>query len=506
MALGARLEFRQSQSLVMTPQLLQAIRLLQLSAPELQAYVETELERNPMLERADIDSVPAGSTAVIEDVRRESDWSSDDLRTDTQAIAREFGSDAEMIFPEERVVETRPVTMEDPQRSLVWETRSSGGSTSVDEDPDLEAYVASNLSLHDHLETQLGQSSLGAVERLIGEAIIATIDENGYVSEPITDLARRLGVSEDEALAVLEVVQSFDPIGVGARDLAECLCLQLKELGRLDPAIEAVVRHLDLLAKRDFAGLRRVAKVDQEDLSDIVTEIRRLNPKPGAVFGSKLIEAVTPDVYISPTSNGGWRVDLNSAALPRVLANKSYYAEVVSVAKTKEARHFIDEAWQSANWLTRSLEQRAKTILKVASEIVRQQDAFFVHGVTRLRPMNLKTVAEQVGLHESTISRVTANKFMVSPRGIFEMKYFFTAAIASSDGEEAHSAEAVRHHIKTMIEGETVQAVLSDEALVDRLKALGIDVARRTVAKYREALRIPSSSIRRREKRAINGG
>jgi RNA polymerase sigma-54 factor len=504
MALGARLEFRQSQSLVMTPQLLQAIKLLQLSAPELQAFVESELERNPMLERADADSVPAGSVVAAPESRQEGDWSSDALHADSQSIARDFGTDAAMVFPEERVVETKPASLDESTHSLVWETRGTGsGSASLQDDPDLEAYVASDLSLHDHLEAQLGPLALNQLERLIAEAIIAAIDENGYLGEPVADLARRLGVSDDEVDEVLGFIQEFDPPGIAARDLKECLAIQLKERNRYDPAIGAVLDHLDLLAKRDFTTLRRLAKIDQEDLADIVSEIRQLNPKPGSVFGRKLIEAVTPDVFISPTANGGWRVDLNSAALPRVLANKSYYAEVVNVATTKESRHFIDEAWQNANWLTRSLEQRAKTILKVASEIVRQQDAFFAHGVTRLRPMNLKTVAEQVGLHESTISRVTANKFMMSPRGIFEMKYFFTAAIASSDGEHAHSAEAVRHHIKTMIEQETTSDVLSDEALVERLKALGIDVARRTVAKYREALRIPPSSSRRREKRAM---
>jgi RNA polymerase sigma-54 factor len=505
MALGARLEFRQSQSLVMTPQLLQAIRLLQLSAPDLQAYVDAELERNPMLERSDSDSIPA-TVSSAETAPKAGEWSNDEMPADSAAAAREFGSDAEMIFPEERVVDSKPLTLEDPNRSLVWEERGGGGgSASIDADPDLEAYIASETSLHDHLMAQLGQAGLPPLQGLVAEALVLAIDENGYLSETLAELAQRLGVSEAEAESALAVVQGFDPPGIGARSLSECLALQLREQGRYDPAIAAVLDHLDLLAKRDFTALRRIARVDQDDLSDIVTEIRRLNPRPGSVFSQRPIEAVTPDVYISPTSNGGWRVDLNSAALPRVLANKSYYAEVSAVAHSKEARHFIDEAWQNANWLTRSLEQRAKTILKVASEIVRQQDAFFAHGVTRLRPMNLKTVAEQVGLHESTISRVTANKFMMSPRGSFEMKYFFTAAIASADGESSHSAEAVRHHIKLMIEQETQADVLSDEALVDKLKALGIDVARRTVAKYREAMRIPSSSIRRREKRAIAG-
>ncbi len=504
MALGARLEFRQSQSLVMTPQLLQAIRLLQLSAPELQAYVETELERNPMLERADIDSVPAASVTAVDDARADGDWSRDDLPGDSQAVAREFGSNAEMLFPEERVVEQKPVSIEDPNRSLVWEERGGGSSgRSLDEDPDLEAYVAAGMSLHEHLERQLGQSALGALQRLIGRSADRSHRRKRLSWRAAADSCGAPWRCDRGGRGCPADRPAARSAGVGARDLKECLAIQLRERNRLDPAMQMVLDHLDLLAKRDFGALRRLAKVDDEDLAEIVGEIRRLNPRPGSGFETRPIESVTPDVFVAPTSNGGWRVDLNSSALPRVLANKSYYAEISSVTKDKQARQFIDEAWQSANWLTRSLEQRARTILKVASEIVRQQDAFFMHGVTRLRPMNLKTVAEQVGLHESTISRVTANKYMMSPRGIFEMKYFFTASIASSDGEQAHSAEAVRHHIKTMIEQETAADVLSDEALVEKLKTLGIDVARRTVAKYREAMRIPSSSIRRREKRAM---
>jgi RNA polymerase sigma-54 factor len=505
MALGARLEFRQSQSLVMTPQLLQAIKLLQLSAPELQAYVESELERNPMLELAEGAPAPTPALVGASDLPQVADWSSDRLGTSGEAIAQEFGASAEMIFPEERVIETRPAALDDPQRSLVWEERSSaGGHASLNDDPNLEAYVASSLSLHDHLQEQLGQVALTGPDRFIADAIIAGIDDAGYLAEAATDMAERLGVEEEDIAAVLSVIQGFDPPGIAARDLGECLRIQLRERNRLDPAIEMVTLHLDLLARRDFSILKRLARIDDEDLADIIAEIRRLDPKPGASFGQRPVETVIPDVYVSPTANGGWRVDLNTAALPKVLANKSYYAEVSALAHSKESKGFIDEAWQNANWLTRSLEQRAKTILKVASEIVRQQDAFFAHGVTRLRPMNLKTVAEQVGLHESTISRVTANKYMVSPRGIFEMKYFFTAAIASSDGISSHSAEAVRHHIKTMIEHESVSDVLSDEALVDKLKVLGIDVARRTVAKYREAMRIPSSAMRRREKKALS--
>lgn len=295
------------------------------------------------------------------------------------------------------------------------------------------------------------------------------------------------------------MIHGFEPTGVGARGLAECLALQLRESDRLDPAMAALLANLDLLAKRDYAVLKRKCGVDDEDIRDMVAEIRRLDPKPGLKFATPLAEPVIPDVLVRSAPDGGWRVDLNSEALPRVIANRAFYARI-SAGGAAEARSFADEAWSNATWIVRSLEQRARTILKVATEIVRHQDAFFSHGVAHLRPLNLKTIADAVQMHESTISRVTANKFMTTPRGMFEMKYFFTTAIAAADGGDAYSSEAVRHRIRQMIEGEDAQAVLSDDAIVEGLKAIGIDIARRTVAKYREGMRIPSSAARRREK------
>ena len=264
-------------------------------------------------------------------------------------------------------------------------------------------------------------------------------------------------------------------------------------------SMQVLVGHLDLLAKRDFAGLRRLCQVDEEDLADMVREIRALDPKPGLAFSAPPAEPVVPDVIVRSAPDGSWRVDLNSEALPRVIANRSYYARI-SRDKEMAVRSFADEAWSNATWIVRSLEQRARTVLKVATEIVRQQDGFFAYGVAHLRPLNLKTIADAVQMHESTISRVTANKFMATPRGLFEMKYFFTTAIASADGGEAYSAEAVRHRIRQMIEAEAPDRILSDDAIVDALRSIGIDIARRTVAKYREAMHIPSSSVRRREK------
>jgi len=302
---------------------------------------------------------------------------------------------------------------------------------------------------------------------------------------------------------VLNIVQGFDPPGVCARNLTECLAIQLKEKNRFDPAMAALVGRLDLLAKRDLASLRRICGVGDEDLAEMIAEIRNLNPKPGLAFGFTQVQPIVPDVYVRPGPDGGFIVELNSDTLPKILVNQRYHAELSKNAKAEGAKTYLAENLQSATWLMRALDQRAKTILKVAMEIVKQQDAFFVRGVQHLRPLNLKTIADAISMHESTVSRVTANKYIATNRGIFELKYFFTSSIASSDGGDAHSAEAVRDRIKHLIEAESANDVLSDDTIVDRLREAGIDIARRTVAKYREAMRIPSSVQRRRDKLAM---
>jgi RNA polymerase sigma-54 factor len=340
------------------------------------------------------------------------------------------------------------------------------------------------------------------VRRVIGQHLIDLVDEAGYLSSGIEAVADRLGASLPDVEAVLATLQTFDPPGVCARNLAECLAIQLRDRDRFDPAMQALVERLDLLAKRDFATLRRVCQVEEDDLTEMIAEIRRLNPKPGLAFGSTLVQPVVPDVFVRPAPAGGWVVELNSDTLPKVLLNQTYYSQVARGAQNEKDKSYLSECMQTGTWLIRALDQRAKTILKVATEIIRQQDAFFTHGVQHLRPLNLKAVADAISMHESTVSRVTANKYMASPRGIFELKYFFTSAIASADGGEAHSAEAVRHRIKQLIDAEDPHDVLSDDTIVDRLRTAGIDIARRTVAKYREAMRIPSSVQRRREKRA----
>jgi RNA polymerase sigma-54 factor len=508
MAFGPRLEFRQSQSLVMTPQLLQAIKLLQFSNLELASYVEAELERNPLLERSENpDDAPIARQDTVIDAGNapvEGDWASDELRTDRTAIESDIGTDLSNAFPDDASAPASPRQQNQEGPSLP--SLDSGGarlkSGSFDEDGDaFDTLAGAGLSLHDHLENQMLPMLNTISDQAIAKALIDVIEDTGYLGEPLASIAERLGVEIEDAEAVLSVMQQCEPSGVGARNLAECLAIQLRELDRFDPAMEALVNNLELLGKRDFGQLKRICRVDDEDLAEMVAEIRHLNPKPGLIFGGETMQTVIPDVFVRAASDGSWNVELNSDALPRVIANKSYYNRV---SKTKDAseKSFIDEAWASANWLTRSMEQRAKTILKVASEIVRQQDSFFMYGVQHLRPLNLKTIAEAVSLHESTISRVTSNKYMATPRGMFEMKYFFTASIAGSGSDNAHSAEAVRDRIKQLIEGEKPENILSDDALVTALVEQGVEIARRTVAKYREAMRIPSSAIRRREKKA----
>jgi RNA polymerase sigma-54 factor len=298
---------------------------------------------------------------------------------------------------------------------------------------------------------------------------------------------------------VLAALQGFEPTGVFARDLAECLKLQLIDKGRFDKPMAALVANLDLLARRDMASLRRACGVDEPQLAQMVAELRGLTPRPGAAFGVEPAQTVIPDVFVREAPGGEWTVELNSDTLPRLLVDQRYHARIRGGVRDARDRTFIAECLASASWLVKSLDQRAKTILKVASEIVRQQDGFLAFGVEQLRPLNLKTVAEAIGMHESTVSRVTSNKYLATPRGVFEMKFFFTSAIPATGGGESHSAEAVRHKIRQLIGAEHEGAhVHSDDAIVEILKEAGVDIARRTVAKYREAMRIPSSVERKR--------
>jgi RNA polymerase sigma-54 factor len=497
MALSLKPELRTSQSLVMTPQLMQAIKLLQLSSVDLAAFVDAELERNPLLERdeaGDRDEPVAPDTPVV-DSKTDFDW----LEPGLERVPGAAEIPAESVRSE--IIETDDEPRQEPQ-SIPAESWTLGPSRTPvrAEDYNLEAFVAERKSLVDHLSEQLSLAAPDQTTKLIGAAIIAELDEAGYLRTKQSDLAERLGTRPEMIEKTLTLLRTFEPTGVFARDLPECLALQLKEKDRLDPAMEALLANLELIARRDYAALRRCCGVDEADLADMLEEIRALNPKPGADFDPAPVQTVIPDIMVTPAPDGGWKVELNSETLPRLLVNQSYYATVSKASRKDTERAFLAERFQTAKWLVDSLDRRARTILKVASEIVRQQDGFFVKGVEHLRPLNLRAVADAIEMHESTVSRVTSNKYMATNRGIFELKYFFTSAIQSAEGGEAHSAEAVRHRIRSLIDNET-DSVLSDDAIVKVLRQSGIGIARRTVAKYREAMRIPSSVNRRRDRR-----
>jgi RNA polymerase sigma-54 factor len=502
MAITPKLELRQGQSLVMTPQLQQAIKLLQFSSLEIAAYVEQELERNPLLERADggesggetREDTPEAEGAALDGAASVQDATTDSALRDSGSG---LDADFEAVFPD-----AAPGDGAEPgfaESSGIFPERR-GGNSFDEENASLEQVPGRELTLREHLLAQMAIEIPDPIDRAIGASLIDQIDEAGYLAGSLAETAARLNCPLQRAEGVLERLQRFDPPGIAARSLKECLALQLKDRNRYDPAIAKLLDHLDLLARRDTAQLMRLCGVDAEDMADMIRELKRLDPKPGLTFDRPVLQTMIPDVFVRRDGEGGWRIELNNDTLPRVLVNMRYLASIDGKAKDKAARTYLSECLASANWLVRSLDQRANTILKVSTEIVRQQEAFFNHGVRHLRPLNLRAIAEAINMHESTVSRVTTSKYMATPRGIFELKYFFTASIAAADGGAAHSAEAVRHRIRDLIANEPEDAVLSDDQIVDILRRSGIDIARRTVAKYREALRLPSSVQRRRAK------
>ena len=499
MALNQRLELRQGQSLVMTPQLQQAIKLLQMSNMELQTFVDQELERNPLLERDEKSEVQKDR---FEAADAQPDMVSA-LESNTGAEERLGTLDTELenVYTHEARADADSRMAQGTQDSGWSSLRPQGALSLNAEDNDFAATLTRQPTLAEHLTGQMNLLLSDPSERLIGQHLIGMLNEDGYLASEVDGVADTLGTSPAHVESVLKRLKGCDPAGLFARDLKECLSLQLMERDRFDPAMATLVANLELLARRDFAALKSLCRVDLDDLKDMIAELRALNPKPGSAFGSEPVQPVIPDVIVRASPEGAWVVELNTDTLPRVLINNQYLARVSTAAARSEDKLYLSECHANATWLVKSLDQRARTILKVAREIVRQQDAFLVLGVQHLRPLNLRTVADAIEMHESTVSRVTSNKYMATPRGIFELKYFFTTAIASSEAQgDAHSAEAVRHRIKELI-GQEGEEVLSDDALVQRLQAMGVDIARRTVAKYREELGIPSSVQRRRERK-----
>ncbi|MEO6014277.1 MAG: RNA polymerase factor sigma-54 [Devosia sp.] len=491
MALSPRLEVRQSQSLTLTPQLMQSIRLLQLGHLELNMFVDAELLRNPLLEREDGSEAGDAAETPIEVSPFDDSADRRDTPQTADAIAGTYDTEVENVFPEQRG--------EDRLGSDYAGTGMGEGG----ESPNIEDYVAVRPTLADHINEQIGLLLTDPAEKLIAHFLADGLTDAGYLGIEIEPVATQLGTSVDHIEAVLAKLQTLDPLGIFARSVKECLAIQLRERDRLDPMMQRLLDNLELIANHDLLALARAVGCDRDDLMDMLGELKALDPKPGRAFERGPVEAVVPDVFVRP-SPAGWAIELNSDILPRVLVNRTYYASVTGKARDATEKSFLVDCLQTANWLTKSLDQRAQTILKVATEIVRQQDAFLNRGIAFLRPMTLKLVADAIDMHESTVSRVTSNKYVSTPRGLFEMKYFFTTALASSTGAADHSAEAVRHRIRQLIDAEPTSDILSDDTIAEMLqKEQGIEVARRTVAKYREAMNIPSSVIRRRQKRSL---
>lgn len=506
MALQQRLDIRQSQSLVMTPQLQQAIKLLQLSNLELAEYVDSELERNPLLERDDGTGWNDAPTTGVD--REEAPAPVNEARVaDTVELAtsdRMAGSndapldtDYENVYTNSSTADMENAGLGSGEQFGEWSSRSGGFD---DDGEGFEATLTERPKLRDHLEEQITMDLADRLDRMVAYALLDHLDEAGYFTGSLEEVAAQLGCGLEQVEGVLKRMQRFDPAGIFARTLAECLGNQLREKNRLDPCMQALLNNLPLLAARNLQQLLKVCGCDAEDLSDMVAEIKALNPKPALAFDFEPVQTVVPDILMRASPGGGWIVELNTETLPRVLVNQRYHSRVTTGARSKADKEYIAEQFQSASWLVKSLHQRANTILKVATEIVRQQDAFFLHGLQFMKPLILRDIAEAIGMHESTVSRVTTNKFLSSPRGVFELKYFFTSAIQGADGQAAHSAEAVRYRIKALIDAEKADDTLSDDKIVEILRADGIDIARRTVAKYREGMKIPSSVQRRREK------
>ena len=483
MALGPRLEIRQSQSLVMTPQLQQAIKLLALSNLELEMHIGEALEANPLLEVGEVSRESGEEMALSEAGERD-------------AVPLLDSSGGEEVPLD---VEASAIDPEAAPGDADWARAADAGGMGG-EIPDLENRGADGPTLAEHLFAQIGAQAHDTREALVATRLVGELDEAGYFTGDVAVLAAELNVPRSEIERGLALVQSLDPTGVGARSLAECLALQAKEADRYDPCMARLIDNLEALAKGEVARLKRLCDVDDEDFADMLAELRSYDPKPGLKFGGGGEAVVVPDVLVTTGKDGSWGIALNEDSLPRLVVNRSYYLELKDGCTDKKSQAWLGEQLGEANWLIRALDQRARTILKVAAEIVKRQGGFFREGVSAMKPLILRDVAEAIEMHESTVSRVTSNKYLACPRGTFEMKYFFSSGVAAADGEGA-SSEAVKARIRALIDREDAKAILSDEALVTLLKAEGFDLARRTVAKYREAINIGSSAERRRARK-----
>ncbi len=483
--ISQNINLQQSQQLVMTPQLQQAIKMLQLSNVELAEFVDEELEKNPLLEKVKPEEGEAqeapDAPEIKDEVQTEFDeaWTGNEAETPQKNTLNDFDAGTAAI--------------------------GTGGNINFDENgTSFEERMSGHTTLRDHLMQQLAIAFGDPRDLMIGALLIDRLNEAGYLSQNTQELTEKLSCSSERLERILGTLKGFDPTGIFAADLPECLALQLEEKNTLDRPMRTLLENLNLLADHNFKELTKICGVNETYLHDMVDEIRELNPKPAGKFEHLVVQTAIPDVLmrrLPKNLGGGWRVELNSDTLPKVLVNQSYYTQVSSHATQKKDKEYLSEKLNAANWLVKAMDQRAQTILKTAGEIVEQQDAFFNYGIEFLKPLTLKNIAEEIEMHESTVSRVTTNKYIGTPRGIFELKFFFSTALPSDDGN-MHSSEAIKAKIKGLIDAEDPKKILSDDKIVTLLKEQRIDIARRTIAKYREALHIPSSVQRRKLKKS----
>lgn len=515
MTITPRIELRTGQSLIMTPQMQQAIKLLQLSNVELKEFVETELIENPLLDRDE------GKENLDENMEREHGGEDEGLaeNIDTEHLEVESEKDFVSNNVEQKLQENEVSSLDVDDFGNVWDVEDTFQNKNISPNSlsdrsnqinnfteypySIEQTIKQEISLREHILNQIQLEIKDHTDRKIAIFLTSYLDENGRISEDLSELGSQIGCDEKKIETILLTLQEFDPAGIFARTLSECWAIQLRDKDRLDPAMETLLNNIELLKVHDYKQLSQLCKVSVEDIRDMISEIWSLNHNPVELFNDPIIQPVAVDVLMRQTGNKNFVVELNSSELPKVLFNNDYYVEICQNLKTSEEKKYVAEKYQCANWLIKSLHQRATTILKVATAIVLKQNAFFEHGIEHLIPLALKDIAEDVEMHESTISRVTTNKYIDTPRGIFELKYFFSSALDSVDGDNSLSSEAVKHQIKKLIENENMDSILSDDKLVNILHSNGVQIARRTIAKYRESMKIPSSVDRRRAKRMI---
>lgn len=493
------LDIRIGQTLSMTPQLQQAIRLLQLSSIELQEEIQQALEENPLLQLAE----DAGST---EDDRLAETSAHTELPTDNTENLNDNDHELSSLGELDTTSQMDGDIPEDLNLDAAWDdVYDSSTGSHQDSDSDNQAFLENQGSfsedLQEHLLWQITMSQLSDIDKRIALIIVQSLDEAGYLCESVEDilasLVDELPIELEDVASVLKYIQHLDPLGVAARNLRECLLIQLyrqptSELQKL--AVSLVEKHLDLLEKRDYKEIQKRLKINQDTFEATITLLRTLQPKPGNAFSDTATDYITPDVFVHKMRNA-WVVSLNQRVTPELQINQRY-ADLIGQVKTSTDSHYLKNNLQQARWLIRSLESRNTTILNVAKAIVERQSAFMQYGEQAMKPLILRDIAEELEMHESTISRVTTNKYMYTPRGIFEFKYFFSSQLDTDTGSSC-SSTAIRAMIKQLIAKEDARSPLSDSSLTQLLKDQGINVARRTVTKYREAMSIPSSHERK---------